>query len=305
MNPKNFCLFLTIVFFSFLILPGASLAKDTAQLTQGQANQNGVKLGFKLMGGSFLLMRNDINDHFQSADEYFEDSPDDSILRGGFSPINMGMDFSGEILINFTPNIGLGIGAGFLSAGKECTARVLYSYGGSPEETFHPAFSAIPITLSLYFGIPFSSHIKMVFSTGAGYYLGKMDWEFSQEYSDGDRYEETWSAKAHTLGLHGGIHFEFGITRNSAFIVGVRGRYAKLTELTGELIADIYEDGLLYDTYTYEEAKLWYVTFRDIYSGKEYQFVSVGEMPPLANDYRLGEVNLSGIVFQAGIKITF
>jgi len=310
MSKKKVWNFIALLSAVLFILPGASLADDTAQLTQGQAGQSNITFGLRLTGGTSLLMRNDINDHMQSYNDLFDDTSYVS-ADSEFEMLKMGMDFGGEILINFMPNFSVGIGAGYLLAGKE-TAVELDVYGMYTEDwSCHPKFSAIPITFSLYYGIPVGSFMNVVLNAGVGYYLGTVDFDFYSKDTVGgglwSEETETWSAKSNALGFHGGIDLEFGIARNLAFVIGAKGRYAKLTDLTGDLDYEFDTSYGYSGSGTEEDLTLWYFNEEAI-GGKEYPFVVLSEKKPSASyisDVRKAEVNLSGIVFQAGIKVTF
>jgi len=304
MKRNKFWIFLTIVFFIFLILPGASLADDTPQLTQGQAGQSKITFGLRLTGGAALLMRNDINDHLQSYNDYFHDYTTFTV-DSELEPTKMGMDFSGEILVSFMPNFSIGIGAGYISAGKETTLE-LSDATYFVDYTYNPKFSVIPITLSFYYGIPMGSSMQVVLNAGFGYYLGTVDFDCLIEGDSGFyTYEESyvWSGRSNALGFHGGIDLEFGIARNVALVVGAKGRYAKLTDLIGD---EDYEYNTSYGysySATYEDQTLWYYIYNE-----ELPLVELWENKPTGmyvSDPRKAEVNLSGIVLQAGIKVTF
>ncbi len=303
MKRNTFYIFLTIIFFIFLILPVTAAADDTPQLPQLQANQSSVTFGLRITGGCFPLMRNDINDHLQSYNDYYNDT---TVTVGSeFEMIKMGMDFSGEILISFMPNFSIGIGAGYISAGKETTLE-LSDTMYSADYTYNPKFSVIPITLSFYYGIPIGSSIQVVLNAGLGYYLGTVNFDHIYFGDVGSyTYEESyiWSAQSNAFGFHGGIDLELGIARNVALVVGAKGRYAKLTDLTGD---EDYEFTTSYgysSSSTYEDMTLWYYIYDE-----ELPLAELWENKPTGmyvSDARKAEVNLSGLTFLAGIKISF
>ena len=317
MCQQKFMGFVAIFLLTLFILP-STVRADKAELSlfktkpeknnqaayrQPYQNRGGIEVGLRLMGGAFWLMRNDINDHLQGFNDYYSDIPL-STVNSEFEPINMGMDFSGELLINFTPHFGIGIGSGYIIAKKESTAEVFY--GMSTEEIrAYPKFSAVPVTLSLYFGVPIGKAVKIMFDAGLGYYMGTIDWESHEIYNVDYGYEKTWNATSNTIGFHGGIHFEFGFTQNSAFVIGAKGRYAKFTDISSDLE---YESRTPFGTVsgTIEDAMLWYGSW---YRGAgEYPGIYINDDGGTYCSWtyeRKGEVNLSGIVFQAGLKIIF
>jgi len=317
MCQKKFRTLVVIFLFAFLILPNTARAdktkislfktktKNNNQIAYRQTYQKrgGIEVGLRLMGGGFKIIRNDFNDHLQGLNDSYRDNPFSSI-DSEFEPINIGMDFSGEILINFTPHFGIGIGSGYITAKKESTADVFFGMYGE-EATAYPKFSAIPITLSLYLGIPMGKAVKIMFDVGGGYYMGTVDWEYNFINNVGHEYEETWNAASDAMGFHGGIHFEFGFTQNSAFVIGAKARYAKFTNISGTLE---YESRTSMTTVsdTEEDARLWYGAWQR--GGEEYPGILISEDGQTKWTWiyeREGEVDLSGIIFQAGLKITF
>ncbi|MFO7979677.1 MAG: hypothetical protein R6V00_02450 [Candidatus Aminicenantes bacterium] len=315
MNRIKLCGFLTIVCFVFMILPNTASADETElQITQGQTNQtNKIEFGLRIMGGGFLLMQNDINDHIQGMNDSINDFagliPDVSV-DSEFKQVNMGMDFSGELLIHFMPQFSIGIGAGYISAGKESTAELSDNTGEYQDMTLDPRVSAIPITLSFYYGIPVGSMIDVVLNAGAGYYLGTINYDMILEYGDpGSSFEEidTWSAQSNTLGFLGGIDFEFGFSSNMVFVLGARGRYVKFTDLTGDLEWEYSSSWGASGSGTDKDQTLWFGN-QEMFTGKEYPQLTLSDSKPTGSnwsDVRKAEISLSGIIFQAGIKVTF
>jgi hypothetical protein len=309
--------FFVILLLTLLILPHTAWAdkvelslfktnaenNNQAAYRQTYQNRDGIEVGLKLMGGGFWLMRNDVNDHLQGFNDYYSDIPLSSV-NSELEPINMGMDFSGEILIKFTPHFGIGIGSGYITAKKESTAEAFY--GMSTEEVrAYPKFSAVPVTLSLYFGVPIGKAVKIMFDAGLGYYMGTIDWEFYEIYNVDYSYKKTWNATSNTMGFHGGIHFEFGFTQNFAFVIGAKGRYAKFTDISSDLE---YESRTPFGTVsdTIEDAMLWYGSWYRM--GEEYPGIYINDDGGTYCSWtyeRKGEVNLSGIIFHVGLKIIF
>jgi len=318
MNISKYAGIFIIIFFILCFLTNSASAeqiklklfenKDShpSQMFQDQFGQTGESgIGIKLMGGGFYLMDNIFNDHVQGLNDLNEDRPGLDVISQ-FKPILIGMDFSGEIIIDFTPNFGIGIGAGYISAGKQVTSELEFG-ADSSELTAGPMFSAIPLTFSLYIGMPFGDSFKVVLEGGGGYYLGTVEWEYSTEWTTGYQYRETWSSKSNTLGYHGGINLEFNFTQKSAFVLRIRGRTAKLADLRGDL-----EYETLLGSYVIEEANLWFGVWEDDITQKEYP--SIGLWKAGAPSQTVGgryknmqdtAVSIGGIIFQAGIKITF
>jgi len=326
---KKFFSGLIIGCFVFLILPvGAGAdeiefklfetkAKAPTQFNQAQHQQStGIQFGLRLIGGTNLLMENDLNNYVEGMNNYLSDFADtipDVSVDSEFEPIKMGMDFSGEILIHFMPQFGIGIGAGYISTGKESMGKLSAPNGDYESITMHPQVSAIPITFSLYYGIPLGNRMEVVLNGGLGYYLGTINYEVVFEGGSptyGYSYEETetWDTTSNAFGFHGGLDFEFGFSSNFAFVVGARGRLVKFTDLTGDLEWEYTYSPGGSGSGTDKDQTLWYGIKEDWMTGNEYVQLTLSEDRPTGSswsDVRKAEISLSGFVFQAGIKLTF
>jgi hypothetical protein len=303
MRKKNLWHFLPIVCV-FLLVQSYTAAGDEIQLSTSQSYQgSGIKAGLRLMGGGILIGRNDINDELKGANDFYEDRSDIIVLSGKYKPANTLLDFMGEFFVNFAPNLELGIGSGYFTGGKESTVITEWPSSGVNEKTVFPKFSAVPITLSLYYGVPISNSMKVRIGAGAGYYLGSVEWEEYRKY-DSEEYEQSWSAKSNALGFHGVVHFELKFTQHSAFVVGAKGRYVVLKNLVGDK-----EWRYLGGNWgTEEDYILWSYIFEDSATGNKYPGIGFSDEKVKSqyfSDVEEGDVSLSGIVFQAGIKVTF
>jgi len=140
------------------------------------------------------------------------------------------MDFGGELLIHFTPNIALGLGAGYIQASKSSTLT-FSGYGETANQTWAPKVSAIPITATLYYFLPSTGGVKLFLDAGVGYYLGKYTDKWHIVYYA--TYDETIDTTANGIGFHGGLGIEVPFSPAVSLIVEGRGRYASLGNFKG------------------------------------------------------------------------
>lgn len=315
--------FLSLFCMVFLILPSTALADETEldllenkassslQFAQGSNEpSSNSKFGLRIMGGGTRLMRNDFNEVMEGLNDAMAGISMVTV-NSQFEPITLGTDFSGEILVNLTSNLDIGLGAGYILAEKESTLGVETNMGPSMSMTLHPNFSAIPVTLGLYYGIPLGSTMSVVLNGGVGYYLGTVKFDgYNEASSMGYTSEESqhWSTQPQAFGFHGGVDFEFGFTPNIAFVVGAKGRSVKFTDLTGTLEWESTDPTGGSSSGTEENQTLWFGHFKDPNLNAEFEQMSFSEDKPTGSnwsDVRKAEVNLSGLSFQAGIKINF
>lgn len=269
----------------------------------------GLEFGLKLRGGGTFLFQNDINEALKGMTDYWKALSYVSVSEE-FSPVKMGLDAGAEIFINFTPNIGLGFGAGIISAGKESTVRNTWdSLWGDEnyDDTVHPKFKAIPLFFNLYFGFP-SGPMNIVFHAGGGFYIGTFDWSYHFVLiEDTDYYyEETWSAKKNTFGFQTGIDIELKLMQSFAFIIGVEGRFAKFSGLTGDL--SWKDEGPYWsDSGTVRDLTLWYAEADEGSLGTFPIILFDDSMPTGSwlNNVREAAVSLNGISAKVGFKVSF
>ncbi len=275
-----------------------------APLPAPQPTRPGIDFSMKFHGGMSYMGIGDMNDALQGTSDYYKDLPNVDIEED-LIPVHWGIDIGGELIINFSSQIGIGFGGGYIQVSKETVVDVIWE--GSPyKDTAHPKATLIPLTFSFHLGLPLGNIMSFVLNAGAGYYLGTIQWQYSwdSEYHD---YEENWKSKSNTIGFHGGLGLEFNFSRNLALVIEGFGRYAKLKSLQGDFTwkRDFFghEEGII------EEALLWYYDWRSSDTGKEYPRIDFDDDVPvetsLQRNIREGEVDLTGFSVRLGIKIKF
>jgi len=265
----------------------------------------GIEFGVKLHGGLSYLLAGDINDALQGTTDYWDDLTYVDV-DGEVKPLHMGFDFGGEVIINFMPQIGIGLGVGYIQASSNSTIEDTWS-GLAYEDTFNPKVTAIPLTLGVYFGLPMGDTMSVIANAGIGYYLGTFSWNYSYE-SEYDDYEENWEAKSNAIGFHGGLGIEVNLSPSMALVVEGFGRYAKLKGLTGDYTWEESYFGFSSQG-SIKDATLWYYEWRSSSTGKWYPTIAFGQDEPQSTssrrNIREGEVDLTGFSLRVGIKIKF
>jgi opacity protein-like surface antigen len=269
-----------------LILPGLSKAE---------------KFAVKLSGGMNYLLIGDVNEGVKGVIDYFRDLSTlyGNSVEGEAKPIHLGFDFEGDIIINLTPRVGIGFGIGYIQGAKTSELTVHFPEGPEASSAFKPKISAIPIRVGVFYTLPVSEMVNVVFNAGAGMYLAKYSYNFRPGPGwSGNSITQTTSAKG--FGFHGGVGLEFNLAPNIAFVLEGQGRYAKIGGFEGTAK---YDGSSL--PYTKEGALYYWEQMTII--GK-YPRVLVKENKPSGPDVsnvRDAKVDFTGFTFLAGIKINF
>lgn len=285
MSRKGFMLFVCLLL--LLLLPGLSKAE---------------KFAIKLSGGMNYLLVGDVNEGVKGVIDSLRDSatfvPGTS-TEGEAKPIHLGFDFEGYVIINLTPRVGIGFGAGYIQGAKISELTVRFPEGPEASFTFKPKISTIPIRLGVFYTLPVSEMVNVVFNAGAGLYLANYSYNFRPEGAwSGNTINQKASAKG--FGFHGGVGLEFNLAPKIAFVLEGQGRYAKIGGFEGT--AKYAGSSLPYT----EEGALYYWEQMTIF--RKYPRVLVQENKPsgpLYSNVRDAKVDFSGFTFLAGIKINF
>jgi len=266
------------------------------------------RLSIKLYGGFNYISAADIND---GSDGYFELVEAYSALgygtvSGGYRPLHGGYDFGADIICQLTPNIGLGLGAGYMrhSRGSEIT------WADETDQiamTARPTVSAVPIRLGVFFTFPVARQLSLTADLGGAYYAGlKLEAAQRLEFAADDWIEMSFSGKRSDfsdLGFQGSLGFEYRFSPTMGFFLEAAGRYAKLKNF--ETVAnDSEESGGATNT---GEGMLYIIEYN--YTDLAYSTFSIEEVPPVDDPpevtYREPKIDLSGFSLQAGIRIRF
>jgi hypothetical protein len=267
------------------------------------------KMAFQFSGGMSYLAVGDIYRGIQGYFDYHRDlvagSPWISI-RGDAKPIHLEFDFQGDILINMSPKIWMGLGIGYICSGN--TSEIVYdSGGGFPITASHKVrISAIPVRLGISYLLLGNETVRLFLNAGTALYLAHYEYD-KQPIALGEVVLHQ-TANGMGFGLHGGLGGELKLARRIAIVLETQTRYAKVGGLRGTLEypvlpRDVHvEKGPLY---FWEEV---------VYRGHEAQFV--GKYPqvyirqdkpsgPNVTNVRRAKIDFSGLSATGGIRFYF
>ena len=277
------------IFSIFLILGLIGLCLPA----QSQAQS---KFNLRLYGGLNMLGGGDLNagaegwfDFWDYLATAFGNSTD-----GEFSPANLGLNFGGDFIFMFNPNMGVGLGAGMLCASKESVMEWSNAlYDGTFTHTVKA--SAIPIRLGFYYFLPAASNMNIFFNVGLGYYLAKANYTMIMEASGSSPETMESDASGGGLGFHGGLGLELSLSPMFGIIAELTGRFASFGGFEGEQRNGTTESGTLY----YFEGDLGTQTF---------PVIGVYDTEPSGSgvsDAREAKVSFTGFSFVIGAVVRF
>ena len=287
-------------------------ASKSAQATAGTATGVPTKsspLALRLYGGFSRLAAGDVN---EGCDGYFEllelYAPlVDGTTSGGHSPVHAGYNFGADFIFQLSPNIGVGIGAGYLQSSKS-SLMTLSATEGEITLTGTPKLSAMPIRLAVFLTVPLGGKLSLTADAGAAYYAGlKFEAEQRLEFTADDWQEMSLSASrsslSDNLGFQGSLGLEYKFSSKMGFFVEAVGRYARFKNF--DTAASASEDsGGGTDS---DEGKIYLATITLSGIGTFSAF-TISETVPLPDPditYREPKIDLSGFSLQTGIRIRF
>jgi len=259
------------------------------------------RIGLKLYGGYNYLLGGEGNEGVQGFQDLWVRSGELAgySASGAYNPFHYGITGGGDLILFLTPNIGVGVGAGYLQASSASNIK-LTSLGGTIVITSDPKASAVPLRVGLYLSLPMGSSAAFVLHGGAGYYLSTFESLLRiEEGADWMQWE--FNAQGKGIGFHGGAGFELSFGPNVGLLLEAAGCYAKISGFEGD--AEISMPGFS----STESGKLYYYKTTLIPLGT-FPLVFISDTPPSGpgiSDVREAEIDFSGISARAGLIIRF
>jgi len=213
--------------------------------------------------------------------------------------IRSGFGVSADVVYNLTSRIGLGIGFGYIhqSAQSFLIIRLPNRFDDEQIDSA-PRVTAWPIRVGVYYHLPIHRLLDVHFQAGAAYYFARYSYGRRTTWEAVDRIYQ--KANGGGFGLHGGAGIELNFHPRAALILEGLGRMVKISHLEGkETVRKAIIPPIKYDDIK-SEGKLYYV------QGEKFPFLAVSKNAPTGyGTVRKATLDLSGIYFQAGIKIKF
>ena len=263
----------------------------------------GLELDFKLSGGYAYFYVHDIKrglENWAEAKKREAEINDNWLYLGqNVKSLNSGIHFEGELLLLFSPRIGISLGSGYLYADlQEKEAEVLVQ---RPTGIFNQAYpvkvSAYPLVLSGYYFIPLSSKFRLYVRGGGGLAWAKYVNREAKKFESAEKYNYVRLENATARGpiFVAGFGFVYETDVGVRFFLECLARTAKIRGFAGE--NQLEETGTLY---YFEE----YVPELDFWQAKNEIRT---EMPSGQNFRSVSEamVDFSGVSVKIGFIVRF
>jgi hypothetical protein len=268
-----------------------------------QPAQAQLRVGLKFYGGYGYLLGGEGNDGSKGYLDFWAAQAHvygGYLASGEYKPFHYGLDAGGDLIIYFTPNIGLGFGGGYLQSSSSSTID-LTQPGGSASISTKPQVSAIPIRASLYISLPMGTSANLVLQGGAGYYLAKYEDIFRiEEGPDWVQYD--YKADGKGIGFHGGLGFELNIGPNIGLFLEGLARYAVIGGFEGT-----FDESIISGTVLSESGKLYFFKESDPALGT-FSIILVNDTAPSGagiSDVHEAKIDFSGFAARAGFVFRF
>jgi opacity protein-like surface antigen len=261
-------------------------------------------VGFKFFGGYSSMNGGDINEGLKGFVDLYkaEAAASGVITHGDYNAFHGGLYGGGDLIIYFTPIVGIGIGASYIQAQSSSEITFISPLGSSAMKV-KPQVTAIPIRAGLYFAVPLGSLINLTLNAGAEYYLAKVKYSVRFDSTGGWDQTEMDVDSRGKIGFCGGIGLEIKIHPNLSILLEGRGRYARLDGFEGK-----ETDTSSSWAPSTEDGKLWYIKLNFGLFG-QYPVIGLDQDPPPADpmyqDVRSARLDINGFSALAGIMLRF
>jgi len=269
------------------------------------AGESKASLTIRLYGGLGYQAIGDLNSGIKGFSDsiIYLDTASGYAAGGGYSPMHWGIDLGGDLVFQFNPYLGIGIGSGYFRTTKTSELKLTAMLPALHNEnvTFTPTVSVVPIRASLFVFVPVGRVVTISLNAGPEYYLASLSSHIRDEFPAWWWNERDDKATGRGFGVHGGIGFEVRLSAGLSLLLEGQGRLAKINELTG---THAYRNSFgLEDT---ENGTLYYWT--DLWTFKPFPSIAVNAtLPsqPWQQEARKAILDLSGWSAVAGFVIHF
>ncbi len=305
---------------AFVLWPGAAVAAQasktgadqaaraewSAALENDRAEARASLLSLRLFGGFSRAEAGDMN---KALDGYFEvfklyEAHGFGTTAGDYQPLRDGYQGGADLVLQVTPHIGIGVGAGYLRM-SESSRMTFTLLSEDMKISTAPTLSAIPIRVGLFLTLPVVAGLNLTAGAGAAAYAQlKLDSLQRLEESEGEWTEWRLAARRNAplddIGYWGSLGLELNLSRNTGFFIEALARYARLGTFDTATLEARDNDG---DSETVK-GRLFMATYAS--PEASWSTFIVAETPPEPQDFTTHSelrIDLGGFSLQAGFRI--
>ena len=278
-----------------------------------------AKISLRLQGGWASLSAGDIN---PATGDLFAWAPANAYIWvgvldwGGMKALRGGYEFGGDIILEFSPYFGVGIGAGYIQASQASSGTIGYeeSLVVTAGVRADSRISAVPVRIGLFVTLPLRGKFRVIANAGVGYYSAakyKGEWGVGTTLMDSagpsNLVDTVAEKRSNAFGFHGGLGIEYSLASRVGFFIEARGRYARFRGLEGTSTAIAGHSGLygqIFPPFS-ETGKLYYESVPTIIGSPRLLMVQGAPPDGPGGHPREAVVDFSGISIQAGVQFRF
>jgi hypothetical protein len=261
----------------------------------------GIGLSVKLAGGMSFFGGGDIDTGVKGAfDSYLAQAQASgyTIQSTNPNPLTQGPEGGVDLIFSLNPKFGIGVGGSFLKTQPSSTFR--FAENSVYYQTFWdtPAITVFGFRVEAYYNIALSPRLGVSLHGGPAYFHAAYDYDRTYNTSAvEDNLVQT--ATGSTLGLHGGVSLALSISARVAFVVDIRGRFARFTDLQGtEKLS--YTPLHQFTTITEQTGSVYLIT-----NEAHTRLAVLPDATAAALGAKKAGLDLSGIALQAGLVLRF
>lgn len=259
-----------------------------------------AQFSLKLNGGMTWINGNDYNKGVAGYMDYLNNTY--TGVSGEFEQLKGALNFQGELIFFFNPNMGIGLGGGYFGFNK--SNLVTYTVVTLDEITYSPKFTVIPLFLNFHYMVRIAPRLNLDLFIGPSLYLTSLKWTDSDTWLLWDL-SSTFESKGTAFGGQAGLGFDFEMAPGFSLIVDGSYRIAQVSEIGGPWTQ---KGTFLFFTIDNSEPDSFMWSYKWNSGGETYDMISIGPDLPAGTGIsgaKKAILNLSGISASAGFKIRF
>jgi hypothetical protein len=211
-----------------------------------------------------------------------------------------GGEVAGEIVFNLGSQFALSGGVGYIAGEFSNTRMSTHESVTTGSSGISFKAKAVPVTAGINYFLPVSSESRIIIGACVDYYFASFSSSSYRENNTPYRQDTDSKGSGGDFGFHGGVAFEYDLSKKVAVVIEGFGRYAKIRGFEGNRNQN--------DTNNVRSSTKgkYYTHERFVWTDEWHTRVSIGPDPPTGEDVRNVrdyEMDFSGFTIRIGLKI--